>query len=60
MRGLIEEILEEWNSRTSGKQRITGTLVHAQLPGEGCQVGSTTVRSYLAEQHRQRQAVLCR
>ena len=44
-------------TRTTDKQRITGTLVHAQLLREGYQVGSTTVRAYLAEQRRQRQEV---
>ena len=57
VRGRIDEILEEWSTRTTVKQRITGTLVHAQLCREGYQVGSTTVRSYLAEQRRQRQEV---
>ena len=37
--------------------RITGTLVHRQLREEGYEVGSTTVRAYLAEQRRQRQEV---
>ena len=39
------------------KQRVTGTLVHEQLLREGYQVGSTTVRAYLAEQRRARQEV---
>ena len=49
-----------WTSggaRTTRKQRITGRLVHQQLLGEGYQVGSTTVRAYLAEQRRARQEV---
>ena len=57
VRGRIDEILQEWSTRTTSKQRITGTLVHAQLVREGYQVGSTTVRAYLAEQRRQRQEV---
>ena len=57
VRGRIEEILREWSTRTTAKQRITGTLVHAQLRREGYQVGSTTVRAYLAERRRQRQEV---
>ena len=57
VRGRIDEILQEWSTRTTGKQRITVTLVHAQLLREGYQVGSTTVRAYLAEQRRQRQEV---
>ena len=33
VRERIEEILQEWQTRTTGKQRITGTLVHRQLVG---------------------------
>ena len=57
VRERIDEILHEWQTRTTGKQRITGTLVHRQLVGEGYRVGSTTVRAYLAEKRRQRQEV---
>ena len=57
VRERIDEILQEWQTRTTGKQRITGTLVHRQLVGEGYRVGSTTVRAYLAEKRRQRQEV---
>ena len=57
VRGRIDEILQEWSTRTTDKQRITGTLMHAPLVREGFQVGSTTVRAYLAEQRRQRQEV---
>ena len=57
VRERIDEILLEWGQRTTSKQRITGTLVHRQLLGEGYQVGSTTVRAYLAEQRRARQEV---
>ena len=53
----IDEILSEWAPRTTTKQRITGTRVHQQLIEEGYQVGSTTVREYLAEKRRQRQEV---
>ena len=53
----IDEILEEWSTRTTGKQRVTGTLVHRQLREEGYEVGSTTVRCYLAERRRKRQEV---
>ena len=49
VRERIDEILREWGQRTTPKQRITGTLVHKQLLGEGYQVGSTTVRAYLAK-----------
>ena len=57
VRTRIDEILQEWSARTTGKQRITGTLVHGQLLREGYRVGSTTVRAYLAEKRRQRQEV---
>ena len=57
VRERIDEILLEWGLRTTPKQRITGTLVHQQLQGEGYQVGSTTVRAYLAEKRRARQEV---
>lgn len=53
----IDAILEEWRPRTTAKQRITGTRVHQQLIEEGFQVGSTTVRDYLAEKRRERQEV---
>ena len=57
IRERIDEILQEWGRRTTPKQRITGTLVHKQLVGEGHLVGSTTVRAYLAEKRRARQEV---
>ena len=57
VRTRIDEILQEWSRRTTAKQRITGTLVHKQLVGEGHRVGLTTVRAYLAERRRQRQEV---
>ena len=53
----IDELLREWGQRTTPKQRVTGTLVHQRLRAEGYQVGSTTVRAYLAEQRRARQEV---
>src|SRR5215217_1294590 len=49
----IEELLEEWQARTTPKQRITGTRIHRQLVEEGYQVGITTVRNYLREKRRQ-------
>ena len=53
----IEELLEEWQARTTPKQRITGTRIHRQLIEEGYQVGITTVRDYLRERRRRRQEV---
>lgn len=49
----VDEILEEWKHRTTRKQRLTGTAVHAKLVAEGIDVGTTTVRLYLAEKRRQ-------
>ena len=49
----IDELLVEWSGRTTPKQRITGTRIHRQLREEGCEVGTTTVRMYLREKHRQ-------
>ena len=57
VRGRIDAIVEEWEPRTTRKQRLTGTLVHKKLREEGYQVGSTTVRDYLAEKRRQKQEV---
>lgn len=48
----IEQILEEWEPRTTSKQRLTGTRVHRQLLEEGYEVGITTVRKYLREKRR--------
>jgi transposase len=53
----IEEILAEWGSRTTPKQRITGTRIHRQLVEEGYQVGTTTVRDYLRERRRRKAEV---
>jgi transposase len=49
----IEELLEEWKEQTTAKQRITGSRIHQRLVEEGYQVGSTTVRMFLAEKRRQ-------
>lgn len=49
----IDELLKEWKPQSTAKQRITGTRIHEQLLQEGYQVGSTTVRAYLAEKKRQ-------
>jgi transposase len=49
----IEEILQEWQGRTTAKQRLTATRLHRQLVEEGYVVGITTVRDYLREKRRQ-------
>ena len=48
----IEELLEEWKTKTTPKQRVTGTKVHQALWEDGYEVGLTTVRAYLAEKKR--------
>jgi transposase len=48
----IEELLQEWKEDQTPKQRITGTKIHERWVEEGYQVGSTTVRTYLAEKKR--------
>ena len=53
----IDQLLEEWSSRSTEKQRITGTRVHRQLRKEGYDVGITTVRKYLREKRRQKAEV---
>src|SRR5215212_4532415 len=48
----IEELLEQWQGRTTSKQRVTGTRIHKQLVEEGYEVGITTVKDYLREKRR--------
>jgi transposase len=45
--GRIEELLLEWETRTTSKQRVTGTRLHRELVKEGFEVGPTTVRAVL-------------
>jgi transposase len=54
---LIEELLEDWEDRTTEKQRITGTLVHRKLVEDEIEVSVTTVRDYLREKRRQKEEV---
>jgi transposase len=49
----LEELLQEWQGRTSAKQRLTGARLHRQVVEEGYGVGITTVRDYLREKRRQ-------
>jgi len=39
----LEELITEWEPRTTGKQRITAMRLHRQLKAEGYQVGRTLV-----------------
>ncbi len=50
----LGELMEVWSSRTTRKQRITGTRLHRQLVEEDFEVGVTTVRRWLREWRRQR------
>ena len=45
----MKALLEEWKGRTTNKQRITGSRLHAELIKEGIEVGLSTVRQYHAE-----------
>ncbi len=54
----IGELVEEWEPRTTAKQRITATLIHRHLLAEGYRAGITTVRGVLAERRRQRLEVM--
>jgi transposase len=53
--GRIGDLLDEWSTRTTPKQRVTGTRVHRALRDEGFTVGLTTVRAVLSERRRRRQ-----
>lgn len=49
----IDELLNEWRTQTTKKQRITSPVVHRQLIAEGYTVGERTVREYLSEKRRE-------
>ena len=53
----LEELIAEWEPRTTGKQRITAMRLHRQLKAEGYQVGRTLVGDYWRERRRQRAEV---
>jgi transposase len=53
----MDELLCEWGTRTTAKQRITGSRLHQELLHEGLHIGITTVREYLAELKRRDQEV---
>jgi transposase len=53
----MEELLADWATRTTRKQHVTATALHAALLAEDFAVGQTTVRSWLAEYKRQRMEV---
>lgn len=57
VRGRMDELLDEWKTRTTKKQRLTGTRLHRELLKEGHTVGITVVRDYLRERRRRKAEV---
>jgi len=53
----LEELLAEWEPRTTAKQRLTGVRLHRALREEGYQVSLTMIHEYLRERRRQRAEV---
>jgi transposase len=53
----LEELMAEWEPRTTAKQRVTGVRLHRALREEGYQVGLTMIHEYLRERRRQRTEV---
>ena len=53
----LEELIAEWEPRTTAKQRLTAMRLHRQLRAEGYQVGRTLVGDYWRERRRQRAEV---
>src|SRR5271169_2061994 len=53
----LEELIAEWEPRTTGKQRITAMRLYRQLRAEGYEVGRTLVGDYWRERRRQRAEV---
>ena len=52
VRPRLEELLAEWEPRTTAKQRLTGVRLHRGLQEEGYQVGLTMIHEYLRERRR--------
>jgi transposase len=57
VRPRLEELLAQWEPRTTAKQRLTGVRLHRALREEGYQVGLTMIHEYLRERRRQRAEV---
>jgi transposase len=53
----LEELLAQWEPRTTAKQRLTGVRLHRALREDGYQVGLTMIHEYLRERRRQRAEV---
>jgi len=45
----LEELITEWEPRTTAKQRITAMRLHRQLVSEGYRGGGTLVADYWRE-----------
>jgi transposase len=45
----LDELVAEWEPRTTPKQRLTATRLHRQLRAEGYRVGRTLVGDYWRE-----------
>ncbi len=57
VRKRIDEILEDSQAWTQGKQRLTATQLHRMLVDEGYAVGATLMKAYVAEWKRKRREV---
>jgi transposase len=57
VRARLEELLAEWEPRTTAKQRLTGVRVLRALREEGYRVGRTVIYEYLRERRRQQAEV---
>ena len=53
----ILKILDEWENKTTEKQRVTGSRLHDELMARNIKVGITTVREIWAEVRRERAEV---
>lgn len=53
----LVELVGDWSKKTTAKQSITATALHAALLAEGFAVGVTTVRKWLAEHKRKQREV---
>ncbi|MCA9776841.1 MAG: IS21 family transposase [Candidatus Eremiobacteraeota bacterium] len=53
----ILKILDEWENRTTEKQRVTGSRLHDELKARNVKVGITTVREIWAEIQREKAEV---
>lgn len=57
VRSRLDALIEEWESRTTQKQRVTGRRLHRALREEGYTVGLTLIRTHLQERKRKTEEV---